>query len=84
MRGPRALVALIVGLLAVTVAAGEINGDATYTEASKGGGTCSFANYTFPRDIFGTGLGPSNWSNGTKCGSCLQVEGPRGSARVMV
>jgi len=84
MRGLAALSAVAVGFLALSAAAGGINGDATYTEASKGGGTCSFANYTFPPNIFGTGLGPANWSNGTKCGSCLQVEGPRGSAKVMV
>ena len=84
MRALGSLFAVVVGLLAASAVAGDINGDATFTEASKGGGMCSFANYTFPRGIFGAGLGPQNWANGTKCGSCLQVEGAKGSARVMV
>jgi expansin len=77
-------VAATVAALASVPFVSAIDGDATMTGASLGGGTCSFANYTFPAGIYGAGLGPSNWANGTKCGSCLQVDGPRGSVKVMV
>jgi expansin len=75
---------LSVGSAAVVPAAIAIDADATFTQASIGGGTCSFSNYTFPDGLFGAGLGPSNWAGGGKCGSCLQVDGPRASVRVMV
>ncbi len=46
------------GLWATSVVADSIHGDATFTSASMSGGTCSFANYTFPPDIFGAGPWP--------------------------
>jgi len=61
-----------------------IRGDATFTGNNVGGGTCSFTNYTLPAGLSGTGIGPPNWATGGKCGACLQVYGPRGSAKVMV
>ncbi|KAK1835008.1 RlpA-like double-psi beta-barrel-protein domain-containing protein-containing protein [Podospora conica] len=61
-----------------------IQGSAMLTGQVTTGGTCSFANYTLPRDIYGVGIGGGNWAGGGKCGSCLDVYGPGGSARVMI
>jgi len=70
--------------LAALAAADGISGTATMTESSPSGGTCSFSNYSLPPGVSGVGVGPANWANGSKCGSCLQVDGPRGSTKVMV
>ncbi len=78
------LIAAITAAVFAAVPASAIDGDATMTAAAMSGGTCSFANYTFPPDIYGAGLGPSNWAGGRKCGTCLQVTGPEGSVKVMV
>lgn len=76
---------LFAGLaLAVGLVQAQLRGDATFTGNNVGGGTCSFVNYTLPAGVSGTGIGPSNWATGSKCGSCLQVTGPRGSVKVMV
>lgn len=74
---------LLVGLASLAQAA-LIRGDATFTGNNINGGTCSFTNYTLPAGVSGVGIGPPNWANGTKCGACLQVNGPRGSVKVMV
>ena len=73
----------LIGLLSL-VGADPIKGDATFTGGNIGGGTCSFANYSFLAGLSGTGIGPSNWATGGKCGACLRVNGPKGSVRVMV
>ncbi len=49
---------------AVLVSADGIRGDATSTGINVGGGTCSFANYTLPRGIYGTGLGAGELGGG--------------------
>ena len=54
----------LTGAVAVRAAAGMMKGDASFTGSSIGGGTCSFANYTFPAGVSGTGIGPSNWATG--------------------
>lgn len=86
MLGLHAATVSLLGLvsLAWTVAVDGIHGDATSTGISLSGGTCSFSNYSLPQGIYGTGLGPANWDGGGKCGSCLQVTGPKGSVTVMV
>ncbi|KAK0611050.1 RlpA-like double-psi beta-barrel-protein domain-containing protein-containing protein [Immersiella caudata] len=83
MRINTALVASFAGLVSLSQAA-LIRGDATFTGNNLNGGTCSFVNYTLPAGVSGVGIGPPNWANGTKCGACLQVNGPRGSVKVMV
>lgn len=83
MRINTALVASLAGL-ASFAQADMIRGDATFTGSNVNGGTCSFVNYTLPGGISGVGIGPPNWANGSKCGACLQVNGPRGSVKVMV
>jgi expansin len=83
MRINTALVAGLAGLVSLAEAA-LIRGDATFTGNNLSGGTCSFVNYTLPAGVSGVGIGPPNWANGTKCGACLQVNGPRGSVKVMV
>ena len=62
----------------------QIRGSATFTGNEHTGGTCSLTNYSLPEGVYGTGIGPSNWASGGKCGSCLQVNGPLGSTKVMV
>lgn len=79
-----AFIALAAAIFAALVTADPISGQATFTEGSVSGGTCSFTNYSLPTGIYGAGLGPANWANGSKCGACLQVEGPQGSVNVMV
>lgn len=86
MLGPRLIsgsLAAVAGLASVANA-DFIRGQAMLTGQATTGGTCSFANYTLPRDIYGVGIGGGNWAGGGKCGSCLDVFGPGGSARVMV
>ncbi|KAK0648882.1 RlpA-like double-psi beta-barrel-protein domain-containing protein-containing protein [Cercophora newfieldiana] len=83
MRINTALVAGLAGLVSLAQAA-LIRGDATFTGSNVNGGTCSFVNYTLPAGVSGVGIGPPNWANGTKCGACLQVNGPRGSVKVMI
>ena len=61
-----------------------IRGQAMLTGQNTAGGTCSFSNYTLPREIYGVGIGGGNWASGNKCGTCLEVFGPGGSAKVMV
>ncbi|SPO05196.1 related to extracellular cellulase CelA/allergen Asp F7-like, putative [Cephalotrichum gorgonifer] len=77
---------LVSALLAFSpsFALAQIRGSATFTGNDHTGGTCSLFNYTLPAGISGTGIGPSNWATGGKCGSCLQVRGPNGSTKVMV
>ena len=77
------LAALLAWAPTQTMAQG-IRGTATFTGRDHTGGTCSLANYTLPAGISGTGIGPSNWAQAGKCGSCIQVNGPRGSTKVMV
>ncbi|KAK0730229.1 RlpA-like double-psi beta-barrel-protein domain-containing protein-containing protein [Lasiosphaeris hirsuta] len=61
-----------------------MRGEASFTAGTVGGGTCSFVNYSLSSGLFATGIGPSNWASGGKCGACLQVNGPRGSVKVMI
>ncbi|KAH8882334.1 barwin-like endoglucanase [Thozetella sp. PMI_491] len=75
---------LLYAAFAVSVAADPIRGDATSTGINVQGGTCSFTNYTLPPGLYGTGLGPSNWAGGSKCGSCLQVTGEKTGRSVVV
>lgn len=77
-------VAIATVIFALSRTANAIDGDATFTGVSLSGGTCSFANYSFPVGIYGSGIGPSNWAGGGKCGACVDVDGPVGSVRVMV
>ncbi|KEZ42880.1 Uncharacterized protein SAPIO_CDS5311 [Scedosporium apiospermum] len=77
------LAALLAWAPTQTMAQG-IRGTATFTGRDHTGGTCSLANYTLPAGISGTGIGPSNWAQAGKCGSCIQVNGPRGSTKVMI
>lgn len=66
-----------------TLALAQIRGSATFTGNEHTGGTCSLTGYDLPEAVYGTGIGPSNWASGGKCGSCLQVTGPLGTAKVM-
>lgn len=76
---------LLSALLTLPVlATSQIQGSATFTGNEHTGGTCSLTDYSLPDGVYGTGIGPSNWASGGKCGSCLQVTGPLGTATVMV
>ncbi|CAI4219576.1 unnamed protein product [Parascedosporium putredinis] len=80
-------ISLLTTLLAwgpAQVAAQGIRGTATFTGNDHNGGSCSLSNYTLPAGISGTGIGPSNWAQAGKCGSCIQVTGPRGTTKVMI
>lgn len=81
------LLACLAGLVLLpshAAMADPMRGEASFTAGTVGGGTCSFVDYPLSPGLFATGIGPSNWASGGKCGACLQVNGPRGSVKVMV
>ncbi|GGO16880.1 expansin EXLX1 family cellulose-binding protein [Micromonospora parathelypteridis] len=57
-------------------------GTASYYDAGRSGGTCSFPSP--PADRLYVALGASEYSRAAACGSYLDVSGPKGRVRVMV
>ncbi|MFG1651930.1 expansin EXLX1 family cellulose-binding protein [Micromonospora sp. NPDC049275] len=57
-------------------------GTASFYDAGRSGGTCSFPNP--PADRLYVALGSSQYSGAAACGSYLDVSGPKGTVRVMV
>ncbi|KAB1942261.1 hypothetical protein F8271_12940 [Micromonospora sp. ALFpr18c] len=57
-------------------------GKASFYDAGRSGGTCSFP--APPADRLYVALGSSEYSRAAACGSYLDVSGPRGTGRVMV
>ncbi|MGC4748540.1 expansin EXLX1 family cellulose-binding protein [Micromonospora sp. DT201] len=57
-------------------------GQASFYDAGRSGGTCSFPNP--PADRLYVALGASEYSAAAACGSYLDVSGPKGKVRVMV
>lgn len=54
------------------------DGSATHYEGNVSGGTCSFAGYKLPSNIFGTALSVDAWDDASKCGACVAIKGPSG------
>ncbi|MEU4333978.1 expansin EXLX1 family cellulose-binding protein [Micromonospora lupini] len=57
-------------------------GTASFYEAGRSGGTCSFPSP--PADRLYVALGASQYAGAAACGSYLDVSGPKGTVRVMV
>ncbi|WFE52510.1 expansin EXLX1 family cellulose-binding protein [Micromonospora sp. WMMD1155] len=57
-------------------------GKASFYDAGRSGGNCSFPGP--PADRLYVALGSSQYSKGAACGSYLDVTGPKGTVRVMV
>ncbi|MBM7490109.1 expansin (peptidoglycan-binding protein) [Micromonospora luteifusca] len=57
-------------------------GKASYYDAGRSGGTCSFPSP--PADRLYVALGASEYSGAAACGSYLDVSGPKGQVRVLV
>ncbi|TWG16540.1 expansin (peptidoglycan-binding protein) [Micromonospora taraxaci] len=57
-------------------------GKASFYDAGRSGGNCSFPGP--PADRLYVALGSSQYSGGAACGSYLDVTGPKGTVRVMV
>ncbi|MEV1316581.1 expansin EXLX1 family cellulose-binding protein [Micromonospora arborensis] len=57
-------------------------GKASYYDAGRSGGTCSFPSP--PADRLYVALGASEYSGAAACGSYLDVSGPKGTVRVLV
>ncbi|MFG1884455.1 expansin EXLX1 family cellulose-binding protein [Micromonospora sp. NPDC049102] len=57
-------------------------GTASFYDAGRSGGTCSFPGP--PVDRLYVALGSSQYGNAAACGSYLDVTGPKGTVRVMV
>lgn len=57
-------------------------GTASFYDAGRSGGNCSFPGP--PADRLYVALGSSQYSGGAACGSYLDVTGPKGTVRVMV
>ncbi|MGW5576373.1 expansin EXLX1 family cellulose-binding protein [Micromonospora chokoriensis] len=57
-------------------------GTASFYDAGRSGGNCSFPGP--PADRLYVALGSSQYSKGAACGSYLDVTGPKGTVRVMV
>ena len=57
-------------------------GKASFYDAGRSGGTCSFPSP--PADRLYVALGASEYSRAAACGSYLDVSGPKGKVRVMV
>ncbi|CCH20424.1 expansin EXLX1 family cellulose-binding protein [Micromonospora lupini] len=57
-------------------------GTASFYEAGRSGGTCSFPSP--PADRLYVALGSSQYAGAAACGSYLDVSGPKGTVRVMV
>ncbi|MEV4121741.1 expansin EXLX1 family cellulose-binding protein [Micromonospora sp. NPDC049645] len=57
-------------------------GKASFYDAGRSGGTCSFPGP--PADRLYVALGASQYSGSAACGSYLDVSGPKGKVRVMV
>ncbi|MEU0550109.1 expansin EXLX1 family cellulose-binding protein [Micromonospora sp. NPDC005979] len=57
-------------------------GTASFYDAGRSGGTCSFPGP--PADRLYVAVGSSRYANAAACGSYLDVTGPRGTVRVLV
>ena len=63
----------------VTLSRRSLTGQATFYGGNVKGGLCSFLTYTLPQGLYGTALSDANWANATRCGTCVNVQGPGGN-----